>query len=295
MPSLPDNAIHRLRTAVEWPDFSATKYQVIGEIGRGGMGVVYAAQDRELDRRVALKVLHFADESGEARILAQLEHPGIVPVHDSGILPDGRLFYAMKLVDGRRLDAFAATDHPLAERLRLLVKICEPVAFAHARGILHRDLKPENVMVGPFGEVLVMDWGVARQLAGGAEQEGTIVGTPAYMAPEQAAGRMADIDERSDVYGLGAILRFLLQGEPAPKPLEAICRKAMHVDRAERYRGAAELAADVARFLDGLPVSAYRETVLERSSRFLRRHQATVLLILAYLLMRAVLIFFVRR
>src|SRR2546426_4674209 len=159
------------------------------------MGTVYAARDPELDRRIALKVLNAPDAAGEeaarlseeARILARLEHPGIVPVHDLGTLPDGRLFYVMKLVRGRRLDD-AMANAALHARLRTFERICDAVAFAHAQGVVHRDLKPENVMVGPFGEVLVLDWGVAKILGRGEEPDCTILGTAGYMPPEQARG-----------------------------------------------------------------------------------------------------------
>ena len=138
------------------------------------MGAVFLVEDSRLGRRVAMKVLDLPDRTGElearllreARVLAQIEHPGIVPVHDVGSLADRRIFYTMKYVEGQRLDEWAATSASLAERLRLFEKICEPMAFAHSRGVLHRDLKPPNVMVGPFGEVLVMDWGVAKIVGG---------------------------------------------------------------------------------------------------------------------------------
>ena len=165
---LPDAAVERLRDVADWPAPTSDRYEILEPLARGGMGTVYVARDRHLDRRVALKVLSAtATEAGaarmreEAQILARLEHPGIVPVYDVGLLDDGRVFYVMKLVDGARLDRHVV-DRPLVERLRLFTRICDPVAFAHARGVIHRDLKPENVMVGSFGEVLVMDWGVAQ-------------------------------------------------------------------------------------------------------------------------------------
>ena len=192
------------------------------------MGTVYRARDRRLARDVALKVMNApAPAPGEvermrdeARILARLEHPGIVPVHDLGTLPDGRLFYVMKLVRGRRLDE-ATASAALPARLRIFERICDAVAFAHAQGVVHRDLKPENVMVGPFGEVLVLDWGVAKRLdvPGAPEREGTVLGTPGYMPPEQARGEMDRIDERADVYALGAMLQFLMEpGARAASP-----------------------------------------------------------------------------
>ena len=155
------------------PDLAGTKYELRGRVGRGGMGTVWRAFDRELGREVALKVMNGPDPrpGGEARlrteaqVLARLEHPGLVPVHDLGTLPDGRLFYAMKLVRGRRLDEHVRDLRSAAARLRVFERICEAVAFAHAHGVIHRDLKPQNVMVGPFGEVLVLDGGVAKVLA----------------------------------------------------------------------------------------------------------------------------------
>jgi len=170
---LSDDAVTRLRDAGSEPELSGTPYRMLDKLGRGGMGSVYLVEDSRLIRRVAMKVLEAAYPSGdleqrllhEARVLAQLDHPGIVPVHDVDTLADGRIFYTMKFVQGRRLDEIAKGSASLPERLRLFQKICEPVAFAHSRGVLHRDLKPENIMVGPFGEVLVMDWGVAKVLA----------------------------------------------------------------------------------------------------------------------------------
>ncbi len=171
--------VERLARALRAPDLSGTRFLLLRETGRGGMGSVWEAEDPELARSVAVKVLDIPDDSWdlaarlrlEARVLARLEHPGIVPVHDVGSLPDGRPFYSMKLVRGERLDESAARLATLPEKLRLVLRVCEPVAFAHSRGVVHRDLKPENVMVGPFGEVLVLDWGIARVVEDEAREQ----------------------------------------------------------------------------------------------------------------------------
>jgi serine/threonine protein kinase len=346
---LSDRAVARLREVVDWPDLAGTRYELERELDRGGMGVVYAARDRELEREVALKVLATAVADGEtaarlkreARIIAGLEHPGIVPVHDVGVLPDGRVFYAMKLVSGQRLDAFLRTERPRAERLRVFLRIAEPVAFANAHGVIHRDLKPENVMVGPFGEVLVMDWGVAKRIAepeaevggrghaptAGGTSHGTVLGTPAWMAPEQARGEVERLDARTDVYALGAILYFMLTGRPPggegradsdaetrtlraearaarpfsivpprqldpdlPRALEAVCLKALAPEPEARYPSASELAGDVASFLEGASVSAFPEGPWRKTLRFASRHRTPILLVGAYLVMRTILL-----
>jgi serine/threonine protein kinase len=309
MNGISDAALRHLQEVADLPDLAATPYEILETLGRGGMGTVYRAYDRRLDREVALKVVQLSGGAGEtdetvdrllreARILARLEHPGIVPVHDAGRLPDGRAYYAMKRVRGLRLDEHARTlTRP--DRLRAFERVCEAVAFAHAHGVLHRDLKPENIMIGPFGEVLVLDWGVAR-VSGELEIHGTILGTPGYMPPEQARGEMERITERSDVYALGALLGFLFAGteeneEPVPKPLAAIRRRAMAAEPAERYPAVEELAADLARYLAGLPVSAHRESLLERARRFAGKHRVAILLVLAYALMRVLLILILGR
>jgi eukaryotic-like serine/threonine-protein kinase len=275
---LSDDAIARLRDITEQPDLTGTCYELVRELGRGGMGIVYEVRDRQLERSVAMKVVE-DDWRAEAKIIAALEHPGIVPVHDSGDLPDGRFYYTMKLVRGVRLDAWAAQEHGRTERLRLFARICEPVAFAHANGVVHRDLKPENVMVGEFGAVLVMDWGVAN-----------IAGTPGYMPPESSR------DARSDVYALGAILGFLVSflDGGAPRPLRAVVERAMAEDPVQRYGNARELGDDVLRFLDGEPVTAYRENVAERAGRWLGRNRVLVGLVIAYLVMRVIVFFWMR-
>lgn len=291
-PPLSDAALRRLRMISEVPDLSHTKYDLVEPLGHGGMGSVYLARDRVLDRLVALKVVGtFALSPDaterllrEAKVLARLEHPGIVPVHDVGALPDGRAFYTMKFVRGQRLDTYLSDATSAAERLRILERLCDAVSFAHANGVIHRDLKPQNVMVGPFGEVLVMDWGVATRAAAEA---GTVAGTPGYMAPEQARGDRAD--ERSDVYALGAIMRLLI-GPEIPKPLRAIADRAMATDPAARYASVESLAADVARFRAALPVDAYREGIAGRVARVGRKYAVPIALVLAYLVMRGVLL-----
>jgi serine/threonine protein kinase len=287
-----DRAIDRLRDAAAWPELDA-RYEITGVAGRGGMGTVYVARDRVLDRDVAVKVLDIADRGGsraarlqrEAHILARLDHPGIVPIHDAGTLPDGRAFYVMKLVQGRRIDAVIAQPPPLAERLSLFARILEAVAFAHAHGIVHRDLKPENVMVGAFGEVYVMDWGVAQD--GGADAEPAVVGTPGFMPPEQEAA--SGVDPRADVFALGAMLAQLA-GDAAPAPLRAIALKARAPDANARYQSVEALAADVTRFRNQDPVDAYRESATERVIRNYRRYELPVLLLVAYVVMRLALL-----
>ena len=324
MTRLPDDAIERLRSVADEPDLSHTRYELRDLLGRGGMGVVYAAFDRELGRLIALKVTGTAATAPdtidrlrkEARILAQLEHPNIVPVHDVGLLPDGRWFYTMKRVQGRRLDEHVNAGLPLAERLQIFEHICDAVALAHASGVIHRDLKPANIMVGPYGEVLVLDWGVAK--AGlnepparadatrsatepGSTSAGTVIGTRGFMAPEQERGD-PNVDARADIHALGAILSFLASApdgspdatnEPArrvPPALAAIAARASAPLPEARYQSVPELAADLSRFRDARPVRAYRESVFERIARLAKRYQLPLTLILAYVLMRLILL-----
>jgi len=268
---LSDGVLDHLRHVASLPDLAGTRYQLESEIGRGGLGIVYAARDRDLERRVALKVLDSA-MAGEAQIIARLEHPAIVPIYESGTLPDGRAFYAMKLVAGARLDRYLEDPHSLAERLRIIRRVGEALAFAHSRGEIHRDLKPQNVMVGEFGEVYVMDWGVPA-----------VAGTPAFRAPEPA------LDPRSDIYALGALLRSVLP-DPAPPALAAVAAKAMSADPAARYPGAAALLADIERFQEGLAVEAWTEPLPHRLRRFATRNAVLLWLLAAYVAVRFALL-----
>ena len=287
-----DRAIDRLRDAAAWPELDA-RYTITGVAGHGGMGTVYIARDQVLDRDVAVKVLDVADQQGsraarlerEARILARLDHPGIVPIHDSGMLTDGRSFYVMKLVRGQRLDQLPR-DLPLAGRLDIFGRVLDAVAFAHAHGVVHRDLKPGNVMAGAFGEVYVMDWGVAQDDRG--EGEVAVVGTPGYMPPEQEQAR-GRVDARADIFALGTILGQLI-GQDVPPPLRAIAAKARQPAAADRYPDVAALAADLARFRDQDPVTAYNESLTEQAVRLYRRYELPILLLLAYVVMRFALI-----
>jgi serine/threonine protein kinase len=334
---LPDRALDRLRDVTDRPGIPGGRYEVREPVGQGGMGTVWRARDRDLDRDVALKVLSLPGAGAgarerlrrEARILARLEHPGIVPVHDAGVLPDGRTWYTMKLVQGKRLDEQLAGVESLPARLRVFLRLCEAVAFAHAHGVIHRDLKPGNVMVGSFGEVLVMDWGVAKlagepgaaaregdpeadtvemappaggepvagtdeptlPLADDRTRPGTVLGTPGYMSPEQAEGGAHAVDVRTDVYSLGAILRDLA-GEDPPRRLRAVVDRAVATEPDARYPSVEELADDVERFLSGLAVRAYRDGPLERLGRLAGRHRTAILLVLAYVIMRGLLLLF---
>ncbi len=344
MTRLADGAIARLREAATWPALPPDRYEIRRPLGRGGMGTVYAAYDRRLEREVAIKVSNAPAPSSdletrlrrEARVLAQLEHPGIVPVHDAGTLEDGRWFYVMKYVRGDTLPQHVATLAGEAAVLAVFERIAETVAFAHAAGVVHRDLKPSNIMVGAFGEVLVLDWGVAKLLCDTAElssenrsssgtgsgsvsgtpsgtASGTQIGTPGYMAPEQQRGDASTAGPAADVYSLGALAYWLLTGQPAPASLEAVTRGLRAVQptpsrrlRAivgrclaeapgDRYPDAAALVADLARCRAGEAVHAHPESVLERIGRFLDRYRTFILLVVAYLIMRALFAWLQRR
>jgi serine/threonine-protein kinase len=316
------------------------RYTLLRARGRGGMGRVWLARDEVLGREVALKEL-LADRADleaqrrrllrEAQITGQLQHPGIVPVYDVvGDPAGGRLFYTMRFVEGRTLREAVRAFHKRrgqggADRLELLAllnafaTVCDTIAYAHSRGVLHRDLKGENVILGDFGEVLVLDWGLAKTqgtteapqgaavaLAGEHEATvaGAVLGTPGYMPPEQAAGDLEQVNERSDVYGLGALLYLVLTGQApfpgkdvadvlrrvreqpptpprqvwpgVPPALEAVCLRALARDPGRRYPAARDLAAEVRRWLADEPVSAYREPLAQRVGRWGRRYRTLV-------------------
>lgn len=308
------------------------------ELGRGGIGRVLAVTDHFVGRDVALKMLlrehlsaatvdtHAASSVEarflrEARVTGQLEHPAIVPVYEIGRRKDGSLYYTMRRIEGRTLAEAIAEARTLDARLRLMphvLTLCQAVAYAHDRGVIHRDLKPQNVMLGRFGETYLLDWGLARvrgrldansgelKLAPditGAQEIGA-VGTPSYMSPEQAWGRTHDIDERSDVWGLGAVLYEVLTGQPpyvgssafdvlgkvredpwrpvrelaptAPGDLIAICEKALQRERIDRYPRAVELAEDLEMWRQGRNVGARVYKAHELVWRFARRNKLPV-------------------
>lgn len=318
------------------------RYRLQRVVGRGGMGAVYAAEDVDFGREVALKLLLFRAESTpharlrlarllrEARITGLLEHPGIVPVYGIGLTSDRHLYYTMKLVRGHSLrelvraheqrELGAEGQFTIQRRVEIVLRVCDALAFAHARGVVHRDLTPNNVMVGRFGEVLVMDWGIAKLLdrdaelvvadesAGSGDPHGTtpgaFLGTPNFASPEQATGDLSAIDERTDVFGIGAILYYLLTGQPPyigrdrvevedrarradrgivrssasfprpPRELFALCRKAMAMDRHDRYASVDTLAQDLRAFLGHQHGSAWSETPWSWMKKFVRRHAA---------------------
>jgi WD40 repeat protein/serine/threonine protein kinase len=321
-----------------------SRFRILREHAKGGLGVVFVARDEEIGREVALKEIRAnlardADSRTrfelEAEITGGLEHPGIVPVYGLGHYADGRPYYAMRFIRGNSLkeaaDEFHAADRPgrdpterslaLRQLLRRFIDVCNAMEYAHSKGVLHRDLKPGNIMLGRYGETLVVDWGLAKAQgkadasAGRGESPltpssmgsssqtrmGCAIGTPAFMSPEQAVGRLDLLGPASDIYSLGATLYYVLAGQPSvlepnleavvrcvrngdfpsprevnpqvDRPLEAICMKAMAVKPADRYASAADLKADVERWLDDSPVTAWREPWSVRTRRWLNRHR----------------------
>lgn len=315
------------------PSVDPAAYALGLEVARGGMGRILAARDLRVGRPVAVKELLgtspqlAARFEREARVTARLQHPGIVPIYEIGTWPDGTPFYSMRMVDGRTLREAIDGASTLAARLALLpavIAACEAIAFAHAQRVIHRDLTPSNILVGAYGETVVIDWGLAKDLSIATDdadddddgapyrtapaadaaltQAGAVIGTAAYMPPEQA--RAGHVDERADVYALGAILYHLLAGvapyeaptaaalldhvkrgppppiercaPAAPGDLASIVTKAMAREPADRYPSARELTTELQRFQTGHLVRAHAYSVGERVWRFVRRHRAAV-------------------
>lgn len=320
------------------------RFRIISEHARGGLGEVLLAKDLQLNRQVALKRIRekWADHQHaksrfqlEAEITGRLEHPGVVPVYALGQRADGEIYYAMRFIRGESLEAATEEFHSgdaanatnlrtpeFRNLLRRFVDVCNTISYAHSRGIIHRDLKPANIMMGKYGETLVVDWGLAKQV--GVEEErladagesrilpesgsgsaptqfGSAVGTPQYMSPEQATGRLDRMGPLTDVFGLGATLYHVLTNKPpqqedsverildrvehgefrrpseinpaVPLPLEAICLKALSIRPTERYSSPAELGEDIDRWLSDEPVAVCRDSFVVRATRWVRKHQ----------------------
>jgi WD40 repeat protein len=325
--SAADVAIRSLRAAPEPEPRRIGDYDLLEEIGRGGLGVVYRARHRTLGRQVALKMLlggQFAAGGylerfrAEARAVAHLAHPHIVPLYDSGE-HDGQPYFAMEFVDGGSLgDRAGGKPQPPAQAARWLATLARAVQYAHEHGLIHRDLKPSNVLLTRDGQVKVCDFGVAKHLedAESKTQTGQLVGTPEYMAPEQAGGLAARVGPAADVYSLGAILYTLLTGRPpfqgaamldtldqvrtrdpvppsrlqpwVPRDLSTICLKCLDKASHRRYPSAAALADDMDRFLGGRPIRARPAGALERGWKWARRRPALAALLLVLLLVGSV-------
>ena len=325
--ALPAAVVGALRDFGELLEVDRSRYVITRELAKGGMGRVLEARDLRLGRQVAIKELLPKNRDiarrfeREARITARLQHPSIIHVYEAGVWPGGEPFYAMPIVEGRSLDKVVAGRNTLHERLALLprvIAVADALAYAHANHVIHRDLKPGNVLIGEYGETVVIDWGLAKDLTaqgdpkesmrlpvrGLAEETatGSVVGTPAYMPPEQARGEA--VDQRADVYALGALLYKVLSGRApykgemaievveqvkarpptpiellvpdAPRELVAIVNKAMARAAMDRYATASELAQDLQRFETGQLVGAHRYTTGQLLRRWVHRYRVAI-------------------
>jgi hypothetical protein len=298
-------------------------YEILRELGRGGMGVVYTARQVALGRAVALKMILYADHADpaarqrfctEAEAVARLQHPNIIQIHEIGE-QDGLPFFSMELCTGGSLaDRIRAAPLPPAEAARLVELLARAVHVAHGKGVLHRDLKPTNVLLGEDGAPKVGDFGLAKKLDEvGQTHSGAVVGTPSYMAPEQAAGKVKDVGPAADVYALGGILYECLTARPpfraatvvatlnqvmsddpvpprrlspgTPRDLETICLKCLRKEPAKRYASASDLADDLSRYQKGQPILARPVGVPERVWKWVRRHPAVASLLAAVALL----------
>src|SRR3954447_10420644 len=292
-------------------------YELLEEIGRGGQGVVFRARQKSLNRVVALKVISLGQWASkahlkrfrlEAEAAATLEHPGIVPIHEVGER-DGSCYFSMKFIEGGQLDEVARREPMLIRRaVELIAKVARIVHYAHEHGILHRDIKPGNILLDRNGEPHLTDFGLARLVEADSTVTGTleVLGTPSYMAPEQAAGNNAAVSSNTDVYGLGAVLYQLLTGQPPfaggttyetirllldtePRPprllnpkvdrdVSTICLKCLQKDPKRRYSSALALAEDLERWLKHEPIQARRTGIFSQGKKWIRRNPATALL-----------------